>query len=222
MVEKELLSKQYKIPNGIINLCVLYYWLMEEFDAELHGDYIIVTNRIAHKRVLQCLDDEDVDWESIFGSIVIDHKLYQNCIIEWIINVDTGDNPGISIGIVAVDDIINKQLLNKNCFIDHNYCNALNVYGLYISENISVLDTTVDNALVKQFKESELHLLVGKDNIIRMELNMMDETIKYWINDKTEGIAFKYIDLRYKYRFALAMYEDTVTVKIVDLNIKYY
>ena len=148
--ETSVLHKSQTIPEGIINLCLLYYWLTEQFDDELHGQHTSITDedrKIAKKRLYIKDDDVDSDnsnateWESIFGTLVINDTLYPDATIEWTINLVIGDDPGISVGIISVHDC-NAKLVNANCFIGNfsDYVD-LKVYGLYISGNYHILDT---------------------------------------------------------------------------------
>merc|ERR1712154_264504 len=125
-------------------------------------------------------DERITGWESVFGSIIIDNKLYEDKIIEWTIKIFVDDDPGLSIGIISVHSSNNNHdMLNGNCFLPDIDYHTLKYYGLYISNNCAILDTHNTSNYDTDYNT---HLILEEDNIITLKLNMKNKTIQYWVN----------------------------------------
>eukprot|EP00483_Globobulimina_turgida_P012593 UN12616 len=157
---------------------------------------------------------KDVTCESVFGSFIIDYGKHCNAVLLWTIKMDQQLQPQTSVGIIAVDESQNiDHLLNANCFSKDTSSKGVKAYyGLNVSSHsLPVLDTfevwnkvNIDFYLhpgLKQF----IYLKQCRYNFIKMELNIKQKTLSYWINDwkyNKNGIAFRNMEdmSKYKYR----------------------
>eukprot|EP01084_Bolivina_argentea_P316502 548656_1 len=219
-IESSLQNDNIVIPSGIINLCLLYYWIMEEFDDSLHGEHIIISNK--NRNIIKC----KLQWETAFGTLIIDHNKYENSAITWKLTMKTDESGAFSVGIASIHNTNNHNfdMLNGNVFLPgfaedkHKY----KFYGLYVDTHFSILDThdslTITD-VCEEVNKGALMLRQDEDNTLIMKLNCKDKTIEYCMNDTKPGIAFTNIDFSCQYKFAVSMYSETKKLEIIDFVI---
>ena len=185
----------FNISSLIKFICIIYYWRQEYFTShgscsKLNDEKDIVTNT-------------EYKTNTVYGNININNKI--SCIYLWtfkIINwwIPTGQ---IFIGI----DSSNKKFIEKNFTSHYNHKNP--VYYAFDSDGykISTDDQWADNEYGKQCKSGD---------IVKMEVNILNKTITFYINDKCYGIAYKNIDFENKtYNMAVSMHGSTDSVQLI-------
>eukprot|EP01084_Bolivina_argentea_P316501 548655_1 len=232
-IESLLQNHNIVIPSGIINLCLLYYWIMEEFDDSLHGEHITISNQ--NRNIIKC----KLQWKTAFGTFIIDSNKYPNSNITWTLKMKSDHNGAFSIGIVEIHKTNNdSNTLNGNVFLPDVLTHDTNIlpfsimltndeyeykfYGLYVDFHYSILDTHDDLSVTDACEELNNEALVlcpEQDNTLIMELNCKDKTIEYHMNDTKLGIAFTNVDFSCQYKFAVSMYSETKKLEIIDFVI---
>eukprot|EP01084_Bolivina_argentea_P212518 361225_1 len=191
------------VPFGIKNICLLYYFETEAFGK--HGEKLIISSSSNRKcnDIVHRTDTGDVN--CVFGTVVIGLDNYPNAIYCWSFKVTLYPSPMLNvwpfvqllydspfIGIVSA-----RKAINNDCFSKKEY--AYNFYGR---------DTTW-----KSLKCNNYNLTIASygaydkiksGDIIKMEVDLKNKSIKYFHNNKDLGFTFNEIDLNYKYYLGIS------------------
>ena len=78
--EKEQDLADWMIPVGIINLCLLFYWLNEQWNDNLHEKNIKLSN---DKQIAMQIEKDNRSnwWQTVFATIIIDKQNYPQSIL---------------------------------------------------------------------------------------------------------------------------------------------
>ena len=181
----------YNIPQLVAFIILSFYQNVEYFSE--HGQSIKLnkkTNTISH---------EGKEYGTAYGNININGEI--NALYIWTIKILL-DRKCIYIGL----DSSNKKFINDD-FSDY----ATNNNDFY-----AFCDGYIYNQQILEDEYSELS--VKNNDIIKMELNTKDKTLKYYINDKDQGIAFKNIAFKNKiFNLAIGfLSRSTESVQLID------
>eukprot|EP01084_Bolivina_argentea_P319735 554589_1 len=215
-VENELHTNHHNVPIGIKNLCVLYYLETEQFGR--HSKELMISSSNGREKNDIVEQMEDGYWYCVYGTIIIDKKKHPDSIYKWKLRLNKSNKECVlpSIGIVVVND--NTKLpLDYYCFvIASGQSYPCEYYGFELtwgSIRSKEIDDQIGDCLYHSLKND-----INEGDIIKMELNIKNKTLKYYLNDKDLGIAFKNINMNYKYCLAISFASKGIQIQIVDFQ----
>lgn len=198
-----LSSNRYELPIGIVHICLFYYHLTEEFDVSKHSDDIDVT--------IDSAINKTSEWNSVYGLVHIDKETFNDNIITWSIRIHAKNDPVLEIGILEVKE---RENHSENFFVAKDgYC-----YGLYVTSYSQILDTHITFECSSKLGKIRIEPN-SSDNLIRMELNVKNKTIKYYMNGVDFGIAWNDIDFSTKYSLCISLLKLDASVKLEKFEI---
>ena len=218
------------IPNELMDLILLFYVIIEQFDKEIcHKDLSISNGDNGENSIVSA--KKGSSWKTAFGSFKLDASKWKNCIIAWIFNVtlsSTGSVHPFYAGIVN-EDAVNRA--DGSCFGPKGTDN----YGWFI-----IYKRPKGWQIIRQKShDSELDLVTIKSDIdgstcktglkngyedsnnIRLSLDIINKSFSMIVNDKcNDGITFKNIDISNGiYRMAWSMNRDGHTTELIGFQI---
>ena len=214
-------SIYYNIPSLVFIIITLYYYNPEYFT--IHGDYMklndaknIVEKRSAG-RSIRLYGDSFAN--SVYGNILINKSSTGKHI--WTFNIIKPNVGGIMvIGIDSSnkkfpnDDSIGSEANNKTAYYGYQSKPVWIDWDDDVIKSIRVFNSNVDeNKYPKYYGDIYSH----DSNEVKMELNMNTKTLKYYVNGKDQGIAFKNICFKNdeQYSMCITLYWE-MTVKLSD------
>ena len=190
----------HNIPQLINNLCVQFYNDPEYFLKYNTMAFKLQKDKRKFKKNWKGLGAQ---YGTCYGNVVISN-IYSKYV--WTFNVFD-----IS-GIVAIGiDIADETHCTYRDFYDGV---SRDSYALEIRSNrIGVLYH--DGISINKQYGHYINYSKNNDNYITMELNVTNKTLKYYINNVDEGIAFSNIHFDYDTKYNMAVYLDRLTVELV-------
>ena len=181
------------VPSVILHLCMIYYMTTEHFI--LHDSISLNDEKTIIKATKQ-------GFKTIYGNIKISN--YYPTIYKWCFKI-IAKRDAICIGIDSsnkkyIDNDFSSPNVNSNPF--YAYYNGGLKYGHKIS-----------------FNGEKYADPWGVGNKIKMELNTKTKTLKFYVDNKDQGIAFYGIDFGRKYNMAVFMYAQFDSVQLLDFQI---
>ena len=196
-------NSYYNIPDLIVFLCILYYSNPECFTV--YGNDITITDEWSAKN-----HAKTDSYNTAYGNVQIDgnkHILY-----EWTFKIYF---QSIKFTMVIGIDSSNKYFKNSK------YTVSINKYPHYSNCN----GTISSNKQCDNVEEFFRRLLYEQNrwkigDIIKMEINTKNKTIKYKHNDKDLGIAYKNIDFTNNkiYNLAIFLYAEKAAVQLLNFS----
>ena len=210
-------NQYYNIPSLVFIITILYYYNPEYFT--IHGD------------LMELNQDKNIVTMNGFYSSTSIKAVYGNVMIEmgstgkhiWTFNIIKPNQQAI---IVIGIDSSNKQFINSDMNTTSNYYpfygyqsygddimfpaqNEWPSYAGYRIYNESVDKNTYEYDYGDVYSDAK--------NEIKMELNMDNKTLKYYVNGKDQGIAFKNICFNNDEKYSMFIsLDERMTVKISD------
>ena len=172
-MEKELNGKI--IPSLIITTCILFFYAKEFFSSI--GEYMVTDDELLTLKISSNDNNpnsQKIARNSAYGNVVIDDKYH--CIYIWTIKLLKVDVFYTYIGM----DSSNKQYINENFTSDR-------LYNYYAMDHCGSKHNHIEG-------EEEYGVEFGVNSIVKMEVNTKEKTIEYWVNGKSQGVAFKNVD----------------------------
>lgn len=209
-MEKELNGSI--IPSLIITTCILFFHAKEFFSKigkfMMTDDESLTTLRVSSN--VDNPDSQKIARNSAYGSVVIHDK--HHCIYVWTIKILKVDVFDTFIGM----DSSNKKYINANFTLQSGYDK---LYKYYAIDHCGLKYGHIEG-------EEEYGIRFGVNSVVRMEVNTKDKTIEYWINGKSQGVAFENVDFDdCEYYFAVSLctneYEYAHCVKLIDFQQKF-
>eukprot|EP01084_Bolivina_argentea_P000398 750_1 len=206
------IEKIYNAPLAVKHLCLLYYFETEEFGAHSEKLVISSSSKTKHNDIVHQIDR--TFWNSVFGLVVISSDNNPNAIYCWsfkvTFNAPTYHTTAPSIGIVS-----DTKAIDDYCFSDRDREDEYHYYGWETTWK-EIRSNNVDITTKHPFGD---YPKIKSGDILKMEVNLKNKSIKHFYNDKDLGIAFNNIDLNYKYYLGIS-FADQDRVQIVDFKIK--
>lgn len=194
--------RKLQVPE-IITYWILLYYYVNEFFSDF-DPVIIKTKDNDIQKVIEKIGDTGVG-NTVYGKIEITNKYKWN---KWTFKVIDFKRGGICIGI----DGSNKLYLNESWYDDDINTNKYYAieFGLNMHEKFSIDQYCGDYAM----------LTIKSNDIIKMELNTFQNTLRYYVNDYDLGIAFDNIDFYFnrKYFMAVSMRDYGQILKLLSFE----
>eukprot|EP01083_Nonionella_stella_P044544 119905_1 len=143
---------------------------------------------------------------SVFGSTCI--KANTDDIYRWKFKIVNGGNGLLVIGIVAMsaaidrNDLVNEPFYKSDAFANYGY----NVFNGY----------TMSQSVYTKYGAK-----AKTNDIVQMELNMKQKVLTFYVNDKSQGIAFQHIPKNdaIRYQMAVSLQQDQNAIALLDFTI---
>lgn len=211
---KMLIQNSYDIPIDIKNLCLLFYFIyLDEFDKH-HPELQISSSS---SKCGQCNDTVRStiggNWRCVYGKTIIDKTKNPNIsIYKWTLKFSLNNFKMAPPAIGIVSSIGNKPI-DRYCFMTTNDCD----YDYYGWETAwSGLRDLHNLTQGKHYGQSP-----GKNALIIMELNVNEQTLKFYKDGEDLGIAFDKIDTETnKYQLAISIYTLDHKIQIMDFSMQ--
>ena len=202
-------NSYYNIPDLVFMITILYYFNPEYFSV--------------HGRNMELNENKDImgshgGRNTVYGNIVITKKDRGKFI--WTFKlIEPKENVIMTIGI----DSSNKAFVN-----DRFYCSG---YGhvFYGYQSYSEFDTgslmmrssEVEKQSWKDTDQGYEYGVIYSDteSQVKMELNMDDKTLKYYVNGKDQGIAFQNICFENDEKYSMCIsLDEPMSVRLLDFK----
>eukprot|EP01084_Bolivina_argentea_P220808 374135_1 len=190
------------IPNDVINVCILYYFVSEYF--EKCGQNTIASSKI-NKNDYICMNHSG-GWNTSYGSIIIDGNKSIHSVYRWTFQIYNHAQGGTLIG------ISNSQFSKINTDMTGSK-KASDCYYAFFPK----LGTKCSHEYM-----SDEYGMACYSNCIKvvMILNCKKKKLKYYVDGKYQGVAFRNINFEYKYRLAISISGLLKSVQIIDFHVK--
>ena len=190
MFETEL-DEHCIIPSLVVTTCILFYHLGEMFTV--YGEHMDVELDEACTGLR--IFDIHITRETAYGNIRINNKY--KCIYAWDIELTYTAKYDTFIGI----DSSNKEFVDSGFFRE--------IENTYYAFSPSALKTSsVEHQVIKPFGKK-----MKQGDIVRMEINTNDRTMKVYVNGEDLGIAHDNIVFDEKvYYLAVSMRTDAMYI----------
>ena len=201
------------IPSLVFMIITLFYYNPEYFT--IHGDHMILND---DKSIIKMLYYGSGSINLVYGNIVINKSSTQKRI--WTFNIM---KPNVDATMVISIDSSNKKFANGES-IGSKANNATSYYGnqshndvsiaLRDDDSIRVYNSTVDENEYPYYYGEVYSDYIGE---VKMDLNMNLKTLKYYVNERDQGIAFKDICFKNDEQYSMCItLDDEMTVKLSD------
>ena len=200
----------YNIPSLVFMMTLLYYYNPEYFTKHGRDISLNETKNIAHL-------EKSAGYSTVYGNITITKKDQGKHI--WTFNISEPNKQVImTIGI----DSSAKRFLNADFNTIENECAfyGYQCYGEDSSDpNIKIQGYLAYNDDIDTNRYSWRYgtCYSAEVSIVKMVIDMDDKTIRYFVNDEDQSIAFKDIcfDKDEEYTMCVSM-DETVTIQLID------
>ena len=206
------------IPDLITFICMFYYYQFEYFTD--HGDFITLND---DRTIAQISDNiSHVTAHSVYGNIKIDKSL-GNVILLWTLKVITLANQD------GMDDDLYLGIDSSNKSETHSDFSDYQRYTYYALGSDQAKWTNINSEpdSWNDGKRDNGYVVYGeylKDgDIVRMEVNIPTESIKFYINDIDHGIAFDSIfsnDGTQFFHLAIAIARKGTKIQLTDFEMR--
>ena len=197
-------SSFFLMPEGIINICILYYLIAESWSKG--GEKIEISTKEFENDLAKFIMDDDGGWNTVYGSYIIDHtedgeNKKTDCKYRWKIKVAA---PSTIIGIDASD----YNWINSDLSIPD---------AEYPGYSCASWGAKYDPGQGQSFGGD--YAWIGPEiDFLIVELNTKTKTLSYLPEDKDTGVKIVDVSMSNKYRFAISMCQE-YTVQILEFEI---
>eukprot|EP01084_Bolivina_argentea_P205195 350590_1 len=169
------LKSTYKIPSLISWICLKYFYSIDYF--EIIGQHTVLTEDKS------TITKTHWGWTcTSYGKLIIPSM--DNIVIKWFLRLVEAMDGNIIIGIQSNCTDINQTFIwNKT---DDRY------YGLYLATGNKHQNELDYRKRSQTYVPNRIRYMAG--DIISLELNLVQRTVKFWYNDYDLGIAFANIE----------------------------
>lgn len=204
-----MISNTKHFPIDVKHLCALFYcYHCDEFDQHHAELQVSSSESDKYNDILSCPIGSN--WRCAYGKHIIVPSENLNSIYKWTFKfLGTHFMTTPSIGIISINGTLP---LETYCFMTCQNCDY-NYYGYETAW--SGLRDLKNKTKGIRYGDGDR---VKNNDIIIMELNIKDKTLKYHKNGNDLGVAFKDIDVSCKYKLAISMFTRTQQFQIMDFT----
>lgn len=197
--ESALLSKKSFIPNDVINLILLYYFLLEKWDPDYHGENIFIKDDIA------TFTAENTE-QSAFGVAIIDTITHPNTVWEWTLKIHQRQgSTRLYIGIFEMDKM--RDIFDRNCFLQTGSISKKSTDSMY---SVTYIPEGKDGYCKT--------IITNKEIMVKLVFDTKSKILKYYVNDFYFAEASN-INTNRKYQLAVCFHDNNTSLEIIDLNV---
>eukprot|EP01084_Bolivina_argentea_P304825 526532_1 len=222
-----LLAKDINVPSEIVCMCLLYYYYPEYFTT--HGsDITLLDNGTVVKYNIT-----GYSWEgnTVYGNAEINQNDYIKCIWSFQM-VRLSKDPMIAVGITSAKTNVN-EIFHTDDFDcgDHwvaydnlerhtNFANAY-AYSMYDGESVIATKSLYDRH-DHEYWDYDYGCVCRQGDELKMELDIQNRTLKYYINSNDQGIAVKNVQFIENTTFVMAISVNSpVEIKLINFKAIY-
>ena len=188
---KDLISgymRTFKMsPKEITQLCIAFYFTIDYFST--CGKSIILLTKDKHNDLISA--NRPKTWNTAYGDLSIAIKNTPNHIYSWTISTTTMN---IAIGLDS----------SEYSILDTQWTSSHGIYHCWHTSN-GLITNQAESLNNSAFEKYYKYINEQYSQLITMELNCKDRTIRYAWNGKDYGVAFKNIDDGLNYRFIVCI-----------------
>ena len=216
------------IPDEIINICLIYYFIFESFHQTLHSKNIILkANDIGMENMI-ATSNHDLRWIMVYGDFIVNAAEYAHCIFEWTLNLRfKAEEIAFGIGIIEscneVDTNLEEYGFGRGRPFTNYGWHMVYLFGPPTIRRVAKEDRYVNIEKNKRSKITNKNFLKqdeDKGNKVMVQFDIKKKTLKCWINDEDIGIGHEEVDITKAYRFGVAVYYKSARVEIIEFKIK--
>ena len=225
LIEPLLTISAIIIPDEIISICLIYYFIFESFHETLHAQNILLKPNCDGMENMVLTNNYEFNWGMAYGDFIVNTSENRQCIFEWVLNLRSkAKEVAVGIGIIESCDEIESNLEEYAFGRRRKYAN----YGWHMvymggSSTIRKIAKDDDGVSEERIQRSNNKFVRndGKEgNKVMVQFDTKCKTLKCWINDEDSGVNHEQVDIARTYRFAVAVYFESARVEIVEFNIK--
>lgn len=236
------------IPSDIMSMCLMYYYNPEFFTK--HGSDMVLSNDgriVEHDTdVNDCVMPCEYHCNTAYGNLEINKTDYIKCIWKFkilklpktkILNI-TKNNQHDRIGIGINSS--NKLLTERHFFYDDHSDWIYNFFDdeswgkpedvKIVGESYVYKGCAVIQQCEIKFNANippdvainyEYGCILNKGDVVTMELDVENETLKYYVNSKDQGVAFKNIHFDENKKYFMAVSCNITRIELITFDAIY-
>ena len=187
------------IPSSISSICILYYHLYDYFEL-INPNMTLSDNK---QNITLNTNYRD---NLTFGKEIISST--DQCIYKWYLQLN-GYPSGFIIGLTSKPWNVNNNLYESQ------KCGQCYLFWPNVSFQLA---SHITSWSVKDYIRD-----AKSNDIVCMEVNLIDKTIKIYLNDKDKGIAFKNVETGddIKYRLSVTLLNIQTSISLVKFTQSY-
>ena len=210
---RKYVSDKIHIPDGIMQLCLIYYLIFEQWDADNKGDLIQIVER--YKAICQC--KYIYEYQTILGTQICKTGLHH-----WTLKLlqydskeeEHGANWNNIVGIVGTDQIKNGANLNDYLTYSGTYDSTFFFVGWVVSMNSGIIYKKDTQDPCQKYGEA----FKTKNGTIDINLDLNKGTLGFVINGTDYGVAYDNIDPDGEYKLFITLNKEGTAFEIVSYH----
>lgn len=189
----------YNIPSIANHICLLFYWQRDHFNT-FNKEEVKLSDDKMEANVRNSAGNR---WNTIYGHLTFDNKLYPNTTIEYeLITYLKGHNFG-AIGIVSAEEEHEQQ---TNALIWGSSSKHKQAYSFHCSQSSNMYCIGNGKLTSTEYHGDKQWRYHSDGDIIKMMVDIPNESVTFWSITKGEKIGgYCNIDFSMKHRFAISM-----------------
>lgn len=190
------------VPKSITNVCYEFYAVKDYFEIAGKGIKIEKDDSMITKQE----NAKENYSNTSYGTKLIDSS--QNVIAEWTLKIVKNRIKGLGICIGIAN---NSNYQNKQSFHCGHKSVENNIYYIYHNERHAYQSGDISSKYGKDY---------GTNDIIKLELNLKESKIEFYVNGESQGILSKDIKRNdeTKYRLQISMFFRNDSIEILDFK----
>eukprot|EP01084_Bolivina_argentea_P304824 526530_1 len=230
-----LLAKDINVPSEIVCMCLLYYYNPEYFTTFGSHITLLENGTVAKYNIT----GSTVEGNTVYGNVEINQNDYIKCVWTFKI-VKLLKYPTIAVGITSaktnVNDIFHTDYWDRETAMEWNdtldpeeensnveqYANAY-AYSMYGDTHTGMIThALVDDERAYEYSDDYYGCVWKECDELKMELNVQNRTLKYYVNAKDQGIAVQNVKFRENTTFVMAISVNTpAEIKLINFKAIY-
>eukprot|EP01084_Bolivina_argentea_P304826 526533_1 len=227
-----LLAKDINVPSEIVCMCLLYYYNPEYFTK--HGSGITLPE---NRTVVYNTVGDLIEGNTVYGNIEINQNDYIKC--TWTFKIiKLLRHPMIAVGITSAKTDVNEifhtndwdleiAVLLREIEEEHSYVRAVEqyanayAYSVYNDTSMATMKSLYDER-DPRYSEVYYGCVWRECDELKMELNVQNRTLKYYVNSKDQGIVEHNVEFRENTTYVMAISVNTpAEIKLINFKAMY-